>query len=101
MKNHDTYERVYDLVRQIPLGKVSTYGDIARVFGLNPRYVGSILHSNPYQNDVPCHRVINSHGKVASTFAFGGGDKQQRLLELEGIVFVHGRVDLNKFRYNF
>lgn len=101
MNKSDIFELVYDLVRQIPKGKVSTYGDIARVADINPRYVGYILHCNPYPGDVPCHRVINAQGKVAATFAFGGGDSQQRLLEAEGVSFCKDRVDLGKNRFTF
>ncbi len=97
----DIFEQVYDLVRQIPRGKVVTYGDIANILAINPRYVGHILHHNPYPGDVPCHRVVNSRGKVAKTFAFGGGDSQQKMLEDEGLVFKDHRLDLDRYRYRF
>jgi len=93
MNKTDIFEQVYDIVRQIPRGRVMTYGGIATILDLNPRYVGYILHHNPYLGDVPCHRVVNSQGKVADTFAFGGGDAQQKLLENEGAIFVRGKVD--------
>lgn len=87
------HEQVYDLVRQIPAGKVSTYGRIGVILSMNPRYVGYILHNNPYEGEVPCHRVVNSRGGVAATFAFGGGGEQQKLLENEGVIFIRGKVD--------
>ncbi len=101
MDRSEIPENVYDLVRQIPRGKVVTYGDIAKILSINPRYVGYILHHNPYPGDVPCHRVVNSLGRVAVTFAFGGGDSQQRMLEEEGVVFKDHRLDLSRLRYRF
>lgn len=92
MNKTKIHEEIYDLVRQIPAGKVSTYGRIANVLNISPRYVGYVLHNNPYEGDVPCHRVVNASEKVADTFAFGGGNAQQRLLEAEGVIFVHDRV---------
>jgi len=97
----DIKEQIYDLVRQIPAGKVATYGDVARVIGINPRYVGYVLHHNSYPGVIPCHRILNAQGRVAVTFAFGGGSAQQKLLEAEGIDFVRGRLDLVKYRYIF
>jgi len=97
----DIFEQVYDLVKQVPKGNVVTYGDIAAILGINPRYVGNILHHNPYVGLVPCHRVVNSEGRVAATFAFGGGDAQQKLLEEEGVCFLECRIDPVKYRYRF
>lgn len=93
MKIQKIHEQVYDLVCQIPRGKVTTYGNIAKNLDMSPRHVGFILHNNLYEGEVPCHRVVNSQGKVAITFAFGGGDAQQKLLEGEGVIFVRGKVD--------
>jgi len=101
MNKTEIFEQVYDLVRQIPKGKVASYGDVARVLGINPRYVGYILHHNPYPGDVPCHRILNSQGRVAKTFAFGGGDAQQKLLETESIQFTSGKANLTIFRHHF
>lgn len=95
------FESVYELVSIVPAGKVVTYGDIATILNINPRYVGYILHHNPYPGKVPCHRVVNSQGRVAATFAFGGDDSQQKLLEEEGIVFQDGKIDLSIYHYNF
>jgi methylated-DNA-protein-cysteine methyltransferase-like protein len=86
-------EEIYDLVRQIPKGKVTTYGRIAKVIGINPRYVGYVLHQNPYEGEVPCHRVVSAGGRTANTFAFGGGGVQREMLVSEDVTFSHGRVD--------
>lgn len=94
------FERIYDVVKQIPKGKVATYGYVALKAG-NPRWarvVGYALHNNPTPGVIPCHRVVNREGKVAEAFAFGGGDTQRALLEAEGIVFESdGTVDLKKY----
>lgn len=92
-------EKVYAFLKTIPAGKVATYGQIALHLGNKglSRAVGNILHKNPDPGNYPCHRVVNSKGQVAESFAFGGGKAQRRLLEQEGIVFEpNGTVDLKK-----
>jgi methylated-DNA-protein-cysteine methyltransferase related protein len=81
------YERVYDLVRKVPKGKVTTYGAIGKKLGISPRVVGQALHANPYEGDVPCHRVVNRNGRIAPNFAFGGKDTQKKLLKEECVEF--------------
>ena len=97
------YERVYELVRKIPKGKVSTYGEIAKAMG-SVRYsraVGYALHSNPYFGEVPCHRVVNRFGELAKSFAFGSVEVQKNLLEKEGVVVKDYAVDLKKYLFYF
>jgi len=97
----NTFEKIYEVVKSIPKGKVATYGQVAALAG-NPRLarvVGYALHVNPAPGVIPCHRVVNREGRVAPAFAFGGEDVQRRLLEAEGIVFeADGTVDLEKYR---
>ncbi len=83
----DYREKVYGLVKQIPKGKVTTYGAIAKKLSMSPRTVGHALHLNPYEKEVPCHRVVNRDGRVAPSFAFGGSGAQRQLLEDEGVIF--------------
>lgn len=94
------FEKIYDVVRQIPKGCVATYGQVAFLAG-NPRWarvVGYALHNNPAPGIIPCHRVVNREGRVAPAFAFGGENVQRELLEAEGIVFeADGHVDLKKY----
>lgn len=94
------FERIYDVVKQIPKGKVATYGYVALLAG-NPRWsrvVGYALHNNPAPGVIPCHRVVNREGKVAEGFVFGGGNVQRELLENEGVIFRQdGTVDLEQF----
>ena len=92
---------VYNAVKLIPRGMVTTYGDIAAYIG-NPklaRVVGNILHVNPYEGIVPCHRVVNAQGGLARNFGFGGLEGQRRRLEEEGVVVTDGKVDLRECRF--
>ncbi len=94
------FEKIYNIVTRIPKGKVATYGQVALLAG-NPRWarvVGYALHNNPMPYVIPCHRVVNREGKVATAFAFGGGLAQRDLLEKEGIIFnSDGTIDLKIF----
>ena len=100
-------ERVWQLVRQVPRGKVATYGQIALMLpapngvGLEtykaygPRWVGGAMAACP--EDVPWQRVINSQGKISER---PGAEKQRQLLEEEGIEFIKDKVDLKKFGWH-
>lgn len=94
------FEKIYEVVKGIPKGRVATYGQVALLAG-NPRWarvVGYALHNNPSPETIPCHRVVNREGKVADAFVFGGGNVQRELLEKEGVIFeVDGRIDLKKY----
>ncbi|MBQ4517116.1 MAG: MGMT family protein [Clostridia bacterium] len=96
----NTFEKIYEVVKSIPKGKVATYGQVALLAG-NPRWarvVGYALHINPEPGIIPCHRVVNREGRVAPGFVFGGEGVQRQLLEAEGIVFEpDGRIDLKKY----
>lgn len=97
MKN--TFEKIYEVVKQIPYGKVATYGQIAFLAG-NPhwsRVVGYALHANPNPDNIPCYRVVNRFGEPSKAFAFGGINRQISLLENEGVEFKDGKVDLKKY----
>jgi methylated-DNA-protein-cysteine methyltransferase-like protein len=88
-------EKVYSITRSIPKGRVATYKQLAQLSGVsNPRQIGYLMHINPYEGDVPCHRVVSSTGKVAKTFAFGGLAEQQKRLEKEGVIFNNGKINL-------
>jgi methylated-DNA-protein-cysteine methyltransferase related protein len=101
----DTYldrrQRVFEVIKRIPRGKVATYGQIARLAQIpNPRQVGSILHTNTNPADYPCHRVIKSDGSVAGGYAFGERDGQIKRLEAEE-VFFHGQKKLDLATYQW
>ncbi len=99
--SESVFERIYAVVRQIPIGKVSTYGAVAARAG-NPRWsrvVGYALHVNPSPGEIPCHRVVNRLGQTSKAFAFGGQDVQEQLLRQEGVEVVDGTVDLARYGY--
>ncbi len=100
MKQNGLFASIYDIVKQIPRGKVSTYGQIAALSG-NPRrarIVGYALHVNPAPGVIPCHRVVNKEGRVSPAFAFGGENVQIAMLRQEGVaVNDEGMVDLAVF----
>lgn len=94
------FEKVYAVIRQIPAGKVTTYGDIARRIGAprSARQVGWALHCNPLPVVNPCHRVVFADGRLCTGFAFGGIDAQRALLESEGVkVDGENKIDLEEY----
>jgi len=94
----DYRERVYRIVRQIPPGRVMTYGQIAELLGegYTPRTVGFVMHASP--TGTPWHRVLNARGACSTGRIVLPHDKQQRLLEMENVVFdKNGRCDLQTF----
>jgi methylated-DNA-protein-cysteine methyltransferase-like protein len=94
-------ERVYEIVRRIPLGRVMTYGQIAELLGegYTPRTVGFVMHA-ANEETTPWQRVINSQGACSTGRVVLPPDKQQRMLEAEGIVFdARGRCDLGRYRW--
>ena len=100
MKN--SFERIYDVVKRIPRGRVATYGQVAMLAG-NPRWsrvVGYALHVNPDPAHIPCYRVVNRLGEPSRAFAFGGINEQILLLQNEGVEFTDGRVDLKKYLWD-
>ena len=93
-------ERVYAIVRRIPRGRVMTYGQIAELLGdgYTPRTVGFCMHSSP--EGTPWHRVINAQGKCSTGRVVLPHNKQQLMLEQEGVVFDKDtRCDLQRFLY--
>ncbi|MGD2179281.1 MAG: methylated-DNA--[protein]-cysteine S-methyltransferase [Anaerolineae bacterium] len=95
------FESVYRVVRQIPPGRVATYGQIARLLG-EPhaaRTVGWAMRASS-DPDVPWHRVLNARGCISAAERRVNSGLQRALLEAEGIVFEeHGRVDLAVFQW--
>jgi methylated-DNA-protein-cysteine methyltransferase-like protein len=98
-----TYDQVYAVVRQIPPGKVATYGQVAELANLpgQARLVGYALYRVDMDADVPWHRVINAKGEVSrSPFRNGTDYLQQELLEQEGITFsTTGKIRLSQYRW--
>lgn len=102
-------EVVYQMVKNIPKGKVETYGSIANNlnlkrqsrainFKINPRYVGYLLHKNPDPKNTPCHRVVNVKGMLADNYKFGGWREQKKKLIGEGVKFIsEKKVDIKRY----
>lgn len=99
----NTFESIYEVVKQIPYGKVATYGQIAELAGNKrlARVVGYALHVNPDPENIPCYRVVNRFGEVSEAFAFGGGNRQVELLKAEGVEFdEEGKVKMELYHWN-
>jgi methylated-DNA-protein-cysteine methyltransferase-like protein len=97
------YQKIYAVVKLIPHGQVATYGQIARLAGIegHARLVGYALHCLPGKSNIPWHRVINRHGQISpSQFENDSGSLQQKLLEAEGINFnMEGLIQLNRYQW--
>ncbi len=99
--NKSFSDRAYDIVKQIPPGKVATYQDVAILAGKSraSRAVGTAMKNNPDPETIPCHRVIGSDGKMHGYSARGGIVSKIQLLKKEGVVFLKNKVDLKNFRW--
>ena len=86
-KQTDLYETIYAIVREIPRGRVSSYGAIARALGLasGARVVGYAMNAAHTHPDVPAHRVVNRNGLLTGKHHFGAPDRMRKLLEAEGV----------------
>lgn len=94
MSNENFFERVYAVARQIPYGKVTSYGAIAKSLGTarSARMVGWALNASHSLEDVPAHRVVNRKGLLTGKLHFDGTNLMQQLLENEGIVVVDNQI---------
>ena len=90
---------IYTAIHSIPVGKVSTYGNIAKLAGCpnNARLVGTLLKNLPDGSSLPWHRVINSQGKISFEKDSSKYTEQFMLLCSEGVVFNKGKVDLKLY----
>ena len=101
-QRHESYERIYAVVRRIPRGRVATYGQVAELAGLggHARQVGYALHKTPDGRALPWHRVVNAAGRVSPRADPGADHLQRHLLESEGVHFDdQGRLDLERHRW--
>lgn len=96
MSNPDPhfFQRVYEVVRQVPYGRVTSYGAIARYLGTarSARVVGWAMNQSHGMEDVPAHRVVNRNGLLTGKHHFGGTNLMQQLLENEGVRVVENQV---------
>lgn len=94
------FDRIYDLVREIPSGRIATYGQIAGIVGCTARVVGYAMAATPDGGGVPWQRVINSRGEISARPG-DGASRQRALLDREGIRFSPaGRVALDEVRWS-
>lgn len=95
MSNNDTFfERVYAIARQIPAGRVTSYGAIAKALGTarSARMVGWAMNASHLMEDIPAHRVVNRNGVLTGKHHFDGTNLMQQLLESEGIVVKNNQI---------
>jgi methylated-DNA-protein-cysteine methyltransferase related protein len=93
-ENENFFQRVYEIARQIPEGRVTSYGAIAKALGTarSARMVGWAMNAAHSMEDVPAHRVVNRKGLLTGKFHFDGTNLMQQLLESEGIVVENNQI---------
>ena len=92
-------QKLFELLQEIPHGKVTTYGNLANALGNKAwaRAVGNALHQNSDGDQYPCYKVVNSKGELSCAYAFGGIDEQKLRLESDGIEVIDHRIDLKRY----
>ncbi len=92
--NDNFFERVYEIARQIPEGRVTSYGAIAKALGTarSARMVGWAMNASHNMEDIPAHRVVNRNGVLSGKHHFEGTNLMQQLLENEGIEVVDNQI---------
>jgi methylated-DNA-protein-cysteine methyltransferase related protein len=92
--NDNFFERVYEIAKQIPEGRVTSYGAIAKALGTarSARMVGWAMNASHNREDIPAHRVVNRKGLLTGKFHFDGTNLMQQLLESEGIEVENGQI---------
>ncbi len=101
--NTNFFDKVYKIARQIPYGRVTSYGAIAKFIGAarSARMVGWAMNASHSMEDVPAHRVVNRKGLLTGKFHFDGTNLMQQLLESEGVKVVDNQiVDFDKYFWN-
>ena len=94
-KNDNFFEKVYEVARNIPFGRVTTYGAIAKYLGAarSARMVGWAMNASHYDDSVPAHRVVNRMGMLTGKHHFDGTNLMQQLLENEGIIIKDLKIN--------
>jgi len=98
----NSFKRIYAIVKTIPLGRVMTYGEVAKKANVaTPRIVGFALHVNSDPKNIPCHRVVFADGSLSKGYIFGGEGEQKKKLLQEGVKFLqNGRVEKTSFYFH-
>ena len=97
----NTFDRIYDIIQQIPPGKVASYGQISALVGNRrlARVVGYALHAIPDGSDIPWHGVVKKAGEVVGGAESASGKYQTELLKAEGVGFVAGHADMKRYQW--
>jgi O-6-methylguanine DNA methyltransferase len=95
-------DRIYEITKQIPKGKVVTYGQLAALGGSPKaaRAVGMCMRTNPNAPVVPCHRVVASDGSLTGYSMGDGVTTKKKMLEAEGVIFNGDKVNLSASQWN-
>lgn len=93
-ENKNFFQKVYDVAREIPFGRVTSYGAIAKYLGAvrSARMVGWAMNASHLMDDVPAHRVVNKQGLLTGKHHFDGINLMQQLLESEGVQIVDNQI---------
>ncbi|WP_027857228.1 MGMT family protein [Marinobacterium jannaschii] len=102
MANQEHQQRFWQVVAQIPYGKVASYGQVAELAGLPglARAVGRTMSRLPKDTSLPWHRVINAQGRISFPIDSDGYKRQRERLEAEGISLINGRVQMKHYRWD-
>jgi methylated-DNA-protein-cysteine methyltransferase-like protein len=94
-------QNVWQVVEGIPRGHVLTYGEVARLAGMSraARRVSQAMRRAPSDRKLPWHRVVNSQGRISFPADSSGYRRQKERLEREGVVFINGKIDLERHGY--
>lgn len=105
LRNGPDFDRwvrnVWQVVEDIPPGHVLTYGEVARLAGMRraARRVGQAMRRAPRNRKLPWHRVVNAQGRISFPADSQGYRRQKQRLQDEGVVFIDGRIDLERYGY--
>lgn len=94
-------EKVHFLLKLVPKGKVTTYGELAKFAGLHPRTVGMLMRKNKNPKNIPCYKVVRSDGSPGGYSAKGGTKTKIKLLRKEGIRVENGKINLKEHLHKF
>jgi len=97
-------ERILHMLKEIPRGKVTTYGALAKAAKSSPRAIGQIMRRNPWPETCPCYKVVRSDGTIGGFDGHTSGksiDRKIAKLNRDGVRFENGKIDLDKYLYKF
>ncbi|MFY8274790.1 MGMT family protein [Pseudoalteromonas sp. SSDWG2] len=97
----DKQVAIYNVVAAIPVGKVCSYGEVAKRAGLPgyARYVGHTMKTLPQQSTIPWYRVLNAQGKIAFEQGSENFERQRQALASEGVLVINGKVNMAKYMW--